>query len=108
MSTHQELSLVSPLAGMLREALPLPGVDSRSVDRGLVRGRRWRSRTVRRLVASLADGLRRFREQRRRQRQHWHNYRLYLSLDERLLRDLGLERDQVVSMLLDENPTTNH
>jgi hypothetical protein len=108
MPSHHELSLVSPLAGMLREALPLPGINTRSVDQGLMQGRLLRSRAAHRLMVRLSDGLRRFREQRRLQRQQWHNYRLYLSLDDHVLRDLGLERDQVVSMLLDENPTTNH
>ncbi len=100
--SNQELSLISPLAGMLREALPLHGIEFRRTDRGLMQGRRLRSRAAHRLMARALERLGQWREQRRRQRQSWQAARLYWSLDDRLLRDLGMERDQVMSLVLDD------
>lgn len=101
MSTH-ELSHSSPLAGLLREALPLHGIEFRHADRGLVQGRRLRSRAAWRLLARALERFGQWREQRRRQRQSWQTARLYWSLDDRLLRDLGMERDQVMSLMFDD------
>lgn len=101
MSTH-ELSHATPLAGLLREALPLHDIDFRCIDRDPMRGQRLRSRTARQLMAHALERLRQWREQRRRRRQLWQTASLYQSLDDRLLRDLGLERDRIMSLMLDD------
>lgn len=87
---------------MLREALPLHDIEFRPVDRGLRQGRRLRSRAAHRLMKRALERFSQWREQRRRHYQRWQTARLYWSLDDRLLRDLGLERDRIMSLVLDD------